>query len=96
MLPLKIIFMFNKLRQAFKLNYETLNRLEIKKAAVLANYEALKKQQPEAAIFPVLKSNAYGHGLKELAQILNETDTPIVAVDSFPEAQIVKKYFKFY
>ncbi len=94
MLPLKIIFMFNKLRQAFKLNYETLNRLEIKKAAVLANYENLKKQQPEAAIFPVLKSNAYGHGLKELAQILNETDTPIVAVDSFPEAQIVKKYFK--
>lgn len=86
--------MFDKLRQAFKLNYETLNRLEIKKAAILANYEALKKQQPEAAIFPVLKSNAYGHGLKELAQILNESDAPMVAVDSFPEAQIVKKYFK--
>ncbi|NCU42981.1 alanine racemase [Candidatus Falkowbacteria bacterium] len=86
--------MFDKLRQAFKLNYETLNRLEIKKAAILANYEALKKQQSEAAIFPVLKSNAYGHGLKELAQILNESDAPMVAVDSFPEAQIVKKYFK--
>jgi len=86
--------MFSKIRQAFKLKYETLNRLEIKRAAILANYEALKKEQPAAAIFPVLKSNAYGHGLKELAQILNETDAPLVAVDSFPEAQILKKYFK--
>ena len=86
--------MFSKIRQALKLNYETLNRLEIKRSAILANYEALKKQQPEGAIFPVLKSNAYGHGLKELAQILNETDAPLVAVDSFPEAQIIKKHFK--
>ncbi|MGI5827315.1 MAG: alanine racemase [Patescibacteria group bacterium] len=86
--------MFSKIRQAFKFNYETLNRLEIKRSAILANYETLKKQQPDNAIFPVLKSNAYGHGLKELAQILNETDAPLVAVDSFPEAQIIKKYFK--
>lgn len=85
---------FNKIRQAFKLNYETLNRLEIKRSAILANYEVLKKQQEGAAIIPVLKSNAYGHGLKEMAEILNETDAPLVAVDSFPEAQIVKKFFK--
>lgn len=81
-------------RQLIKPRYETLNRVEIKRQAILDNYQVLKKKQPQAAIFPVLKSNAYGHGLKEISSILNQTDAPLVAVDSFPEAQVVKKYFK--
>ncbi len=43
-------------------------------------------------MIPVLKSNAYGHGLKQLCQILKDSDLPMVAVDSFPEYQVVKKH----
>jgi alanine racemase len=38
------------------------------------------------AVFPVLKSNAYGHGLEEVGKILNDTRAPYLAVDSRPEA----------
>lgn len=74
--------------------YETLNRLEIRANNLLSNYDYLCGQQPNAEIFPVLKSNAYGHGLKEVCQILNSSTAKMVAVDSYPEAQIVYRYFK--
>lgn len=81
------------LRKILRPKYEPLNRLEISAANLLANYELLKSLQPSAAIFPVLKSNAYGHGLKEVCSILNRSDAPLVAVDSYPEAQIAYRYF---
>ena len=81
------------LRNILKPKYEVLNRIEIIAANLVANYDYLKSLQPDAALFPVLKSNAYGHGLKEVCQILNATDAPLVAVDSYPEAQIVYRYF---
>jgi alanine racemase len=86
--------MINKLKQLFKPKYCTLNILEIKKQAILDNYQLLQDNQPQAAIFPVLKSNAYGHGLKEICTILNDSAAPLVVVDSFPEAQIALRYFK--
>ena len=86
--------MLNFLRQLLKPKYTTLNQIEIKAEAIVANYNYLKSLQPSAAIFPVLKANAYGHGLKEISSILNQTSAPLVAVDSFPEAQIAARYFK--
>lgn len=56
------------------------------------NLSYLQSLHPHDLIIPVLKSNAYGHGLKELCQILQHTQTNMVAVDSFPEYQIVKKH----
>ncbi len=82
------------LRRWRKPNYQTLNRLEIEAAAILDNFRLLQAQQPEAQIIPVLKSNAYGHGLKELCQILNRAAVEMVAVDSFPEAQLAYRYFR--
>lgn len=86
--------MINFLRQFLKPKYETLNSIEISKENILDNFKVLQENQKEAAIFPVLKSNAYGHGLKEICQILNDSDAPMVAVDSFPEAQVAYRYFK--
>lgn len=85
--------MLNFLRRLIKPKYETLNKIEINEANILANYNYLRNLQPTAEIFPVLKSNAYGHGLKEICLILNKTQTKMVAVDSYPEAQIVYRYF---
>jgi len=84
----------NFFRQLVKPKYETLNKIEIDAKKIIANFNYLKDRQGSAAIFPVLKSNAYGHGLKEMCQIVNCTSAPLVIVDSFPEAQIAWKYFK--
>lgn len=82
------------LRQLKKANYSTLNRIEISRRAILHNLRVLQAEQVSAIIIPVLKANAYGHGLKELAIILNDSPVEMVAVDSYPEAQIVYRYFK--
>lgn len=86
--------MMNFLRQFLKPKYDTLNRIEIDAKKIIANFNYLKAQQGSAEIFPVLKSNAYGHGLKEMCQIINHTSAPMIVVDSFPEAQIAWNFFK--
>lgn len=59
---------------------------------LLQNLAYLQSLQPQAAIFPVLKSNAYGHGIKQITKILSLTNIPYIAVDSYPEYVVVKKY----
>jgi alanine racemase len=86
--------MINSLKRIIKPKYKTLNKIEIKRSSIIYNFKVLQKEQPQAFILPVLKSNAYGHGLKELCEILNDTEAPMVALDSFPEAQVAYKYFK--
>lgn len=86
--------MINFFRQIIRPRYEPLNQIEIIKQSLLDNFSYLSSLQSGAEIFPVLKSNAYGHGLKEVARILNKTSAKMVAIDSFPEAQIVYKNFK--
>lgn len=86
--------MMHIIRQLFRPKYETLNRIEIDAAKIVANFNYLKELQKEAEIFPVLKSNAYGHGLKEVTAILNKTSAKMVVVDSYPEAQLVYRFFK--
>jgi alanine racemase len=46
------------------------------------------------SIFPVVKSNAYGHGIKEIVEILNHTNAQMIAVDSLLEYQIVTRNSK--
>lgn len=86
--------MLELLRKIIKAKYETLNWLEIDASKIVANFNYLKSRQREAEIFPVLKSNAYGHGLKEICQILNKTTAKMIVVDSYPEAQVAYRYFK--
>jgi len=86
--------MINFFRQILRPKYEPLNKIEIIKQNLLDNFAYLSSLQREAEIFPVLKSNAYGHGLKEVARLLNDSPAKMVAIDSFPEAQIVYKNFK--
>ena len=66
--------------------YRTLNHITLKRASVLHNVSLVQGQHPQQAIIPVLKANAYGHGLKEIATILNDADCPFLAVDGYFEA----------
>lgn len=86
--------MIEKIRKLIKPKYETLNKISINASSIIHNYLILKDCQKHSVIFPVLKSNAYGHGLKEVCKVLNKTDAPMIAIDSFPEAQVAYKYFK--
>lgn len=81
------------LKKIRKPNYQSLNKISISSDRLLANFRLLSSLQPNSEIIPVLKSNAYGHGIKEVCQIINQQGVKMVAVDSFPEAQIVYRYF---
>lgn len=66
--------------------YITLNTVTISKTHLLENYATLAKYNNAYAIAPVLKSNAYGHGLVEAAKILDSVGAPFFGVDSLYEA----------
>ncbi|MBX9809714.1 alanine racemase [Candidatus Gracilibacteria bacterium] len=69
-----------------------LNWIEVPSANILSNYHHIQSLQPDMSIFPVVKSNAYGHGLKQIVEILNQTNAQMIAVDSFLEYQTVRRY----
>ncbi len=73
------------------LQYQHLNTIEISKSRLQKNYRDLQTFKPEVRISPVLKSNAYGHGIVQIAQILSELDCPFFIVDSLFEAYQLSK-----
>lgn len=82
------------LRGIFAPKLHSLNTITIDRKAILHNLSYLQSLHPSDQVIPVLKSNGYGHGLKQMCQILKDSELPMVAVDSFPEYQIVKKHMK--
>jgi len=84
--------MLRFLKQRLQPQISTLNTIEIHQEEILQNLTFLQSRKTNETIFPVLKSNAYGHGLKEISTILKNTNVPYICVDSFPEYQIVKDY----
>ena len=57
------------IRDWFKPNIEPMNRIYISKSALLNNYQYLRSLKPNAELFPVIKSNAYGHGIDNMLEI---------------------------
>lgn len=66
--------------------YQNLNKILIKKSALEHNFKVLQKYHPEAKICPVVKSNAYGHGLITVAPIFDSLNPAFLVVDSLYEA----------
>lgn len=72
--------------------YKTLNEITIDSAAIVHNYQYFQKINPQAQICPVIKANAYGHGLIEIAKIIDKNiNTPYIMVDSLYEAYELQK-----
>lgn len=84
--------MLSFLRSLFSPRVKPMNVVWLRKKVLLQNFEYLQSIQSNAALFPVLKSNAYGHGLKQIVKILSRLDLTYIAVDSYPEYVIVKKH----
>jgi alanine racemase len=74
-----------------KKSYTYLNKIVISRDAVHANHNSLQKLHTGALVCPVLKSNAYGHGLKVVAPIFDAMNCPFLIVDSLYEAYELHK-----
>jgi alanine racemase len=75
----------------WKRTYQTLNLIQIDKEALINNVRLYQSLLPGTAICPVLKSNAYGHGLVNVAQTLDKMDLDFFIIDSLYEAFQLKK-----
>lgn len=74
----------------------------LSRTALLSNIKAFSALSPQTALIPVLKSNAYGHGLTQVAHILEDAlhithgesspynHIPFFMVDSHFEAQALR------
>lgn len=71
--------------------YTPLIEVGISKENLLHNLHLYQKTYPGIGIAPVLKSNAYGHGLIEVASILDGEDIPFFMTDSWYEAQRLRQ-----
>jgi len=72
-------------------HFESLNTIEIKRKNLLSNYDFFKKISKGREIWPVLKSNAYGHGIGLVAKILLDRDFKYFVVDGYHEVLEIRK-----
>lgn len=74
-----------------RVEYQPLIEVRIFKNAILHNLNEYKNKYSKSRFAPVLKSNAYGHGLVEVASILDDQGVPFLMVDSFYEALVLRR-----
>ncbi len=67
---------------------DSLVTVSISKKNILHNLSEFQKLSGSVA--PVLKSNAYGHGILQVAQILENSSVPFFVVDSYYEAHTLR------
>lgn len=84
-----IIHSLKKLKKSWD-SYQPLIEVLIYKNDILHNLKQFQTSFPKMQFAPVLKSNAYGHGLVEVAQILDNKALPFFMVDSLFEARILR------
>ncbi len=73
--------------RAKRFSYEPLVTVEVARENILHNLELFLEQVSPWGVAPVLKANAYGHGLIEAARIVDaHLHVPFVVVDSYYEA----------
>lgn len=71
-------------------SYKTHNRIEVSRSAVLHNLALFENINGMPAI-PVLKGNAYGHGVALIAKALKGCKVPYIAVDGYFEALRIRE-----
>lgn len=87
---MKLFRSLRKIRNKFSTNYIPSVEVLISKTNLLHNLHEYQKQGTTLLFAPVLKSNAYGHGLVQVAQILDKEDTAFLVLDSLYEAMILR------
>lgn len=78
--------MLTTIKRLLRKPYHPLNKIELSSLFLLHNYKYLASLNPGISIAPVLKSNAYGHGIIQVAKVLDSVGAPFFCVDSLYEA----------
>jgi alanine racemase len=84
--------MFSFIRRILHKQTTPLNTISIDPWKFGANIDFLSAQHPHDAIFPVIKSNAYGHGIEQITTLLNDVDCAAICVDSYPEYALARRH----
>lgn len=78
----------------YEQQYDTYNNILISRSAILNNFDYLQNLGADLQVIPVLKANAYGHGIEEVASILSLRSFPYLAVDGYFEALRIRAVSK--
>lgn len=84
--------MKNLLKKLIKLSNSSQNSIQplitisISRSALINNLNEFKRVAPDHHLAPVLKSNAYGHGISLIANELEKENLPFYVIDSYFEA----------
>lgn len=70
----------------FRKKYHSLNKVTLSQKSLIKNHKNLQSINQNIKVCPVIKGNAYGHGLKLLAPVFDKLNTPFLIVDSLYEA----------
>lgn len=76
--------------RTFEKEFVTHNRIEVSRSAILHNLDIFTRLYGKPAI-PVLKGNAYGHGIGIVAAALETANVPYIAVDGYFEALRIRE-----
>lgn len=79
----------NFLKQ-FEKDFATHNLIEVSRSALLHNLN-LFASLSQLQVIPVLKGNAYGHGIPQVAAALKHAHVPYIAVDGYFEALRIRE-----
>lgn len=66
-------------------------QVEVDLDRLTANYEAIKGHVAPAAVMPILKANAYGHGLVEVARLMERCGAPYLGVAFLEEGILLRE-----
>src|SRR4030065_76922 len=87
----KLFSFEEKVKRNLSRKMKVLNTVELSKSNLIFNFKYFKKAHPECSVCPVIKCNAYGHGLIEIAKILDNEKSEYFVVDSFYESLQLRK-----
>lgn len=66
-------------------------QVEVDLSRLAANYRAIQAHVAPAAVMPILKANAYGHGLIEVARHMQSLDAPYLGVAFLEEGILLRE-----
>jgi alanine racemase len=87
---MRLIRFLRKIQRRF-IHYSPSVKIFISRKKIKHNLQKYQKKYPQKLFAPVLKSNAYGHGLIPVAQILDQEKIAFFVLDSLYEAIILRK-----
>lgn len=86
---MQLLRILKKIKNKFA-DYNPSVKVCISRKNLLDNLREYQKKYPKLLFAPVLKSNAYGHGLVQIAEILDKEKIAFLVLDSLHEAMILR------